>query len=62
MSGIWPLIAPVPVHCFSITFIEKIRQLCFVGFAQSNQKGFSSLNYLVLTFHLYNTHNKKAVQ
>ena len=43
MSGIWLLIAPVPVHCFSISFIEKIRQLCFIGFAQSNQEGFSSL-------------------
>ena len=26
--GIWPLIAPVPKHCFSITLITSVSGLC----------------------------------
>ena len=27
-SGIWPLIVPVPVHCFSITITQENGEAC----------------------------------
>ena len=52
-SGICLLIAPVPVHCFSITYI--IKRMHVLKYACTGKESFGGL-YFVVQYDLYGVH------